>query len=316
LPRVIIARTATEIEGLRGRWQALTAAAPATIFQSFLWNLLAARLFWQEQPCVVCAEDSNGLALIPACVTALGIALLGETLFDYRDVLADDVGLLSAAWNQLAEPALPVEVGGLYGDAACERWKSSGFYTQPLVNSPCVRRADIDAHEFEARHHRTARSLRRLARMGICVRRYPGTDTALARMIYERKGEQKIPSNLLADRTRRQFLVTAAGLGGCDLFTLESAGSLIAALVTFRDGYVRRFYTTYYDHGWAHYSPGIALLMEVTRRSLAEGLDCDYMTGEQSYKMRFATSSVRLYRAAATAEMLAGTSQLPKLVAA
>lgn len=44
---------------------------------------------------------------------------------------------------------------------------------------------------------------------------------------------------------------------------------------------------------------------EITRESLADGLDCDYMTREQLYKMRLATNSVPLYRAQATAEELA-----------
>jgi CelD/BcsL family acetyltransferase involved in cellulose biosynthesis len=53
------------------------------------------------------------------------------------------------------------------------------------------------------------------------------------------------------------------------------------------------------------YSPGVALLYEVTRASLAENLDCDYLTGEQEYKMRFATSVMPLYRVDVTAGELA-----------
>jgi len=42
---------------------------------------------------------------------------------------------------------------------------------------------------------------------------------------------------------------------------------------------------------------------------LADGLDCDYMTGEQSYKMRLATNSVAVYRALATSEYLAAIAK-------
>jgi CelD/BcsL family acetyltransferase involved in cellulose biosynthesis len=71
----------------------------------------------------------------------------------------------------------------------------------------------------------------------------------------------------------------------------------VAALVTFQDGKVRRFYTTWFDPQWSRHSPGVALLFEATRLSLAEGLTCDYMTGEQDYKLRLATGAVPLYRA-------------------
>ena len=100
------------------------------------------------------------------------------------------------------------------------------------------------------------------------------------------------------------------------MYTLESAGTLVSALVTFRDGKVRRFYTTYYAQEWAHYSPGVALLYEATRRSLRQGFDCDYMTGEQPHKMRFANSVTPLYRVSATAEQLAEIASGAKMVAA
>ncbi len=45
--------------------------------------------------------------------------------------------------------------------------------------------------------------------------------------------------------------------------------------------------------------------MKLRGESLAAGLDCDYMTGEQPYKMRLATNSVPLYNVRATAEELA-----------
>ena len=39
--------------------------------------------------------------------------------------------------------------------------------------------------------------------------------------------------------------------------------------------------------------------------SLAEGLDCDYMTGAQPYKLRLATGSMPLFRLRATPRQLA-----------
>ena len=100
-------------------------------------------------------------------------------------------------------------------------------------------------------------------------------------------------------------MVAVAALEGssCEVFTLENdTGTLIAGLVTFRDRNVRRFYTIYFNPEWARYSPGVALLYEVTARSLAEGLSCDYMTGEYAYKLRLANSSRLLCKASRSAQ--------------
>jgi CelD/BcsL family acetyltransferase involved in cellulose biosynthesis len=88
----------------------------------------------------------------------------------------------------------------------------------------------------------------------------------------------------------------------CQLFTLEHGHTIAAGLVTFRDQNCRRFYTTYYDHAWSRYSPGVTLLFEVARRSLEEGLDFDLMTGEQAYKSRITHSAEDLYQVKASAD--------------
>ena len=67
----------------------------------------------------------------------------------------------------------------------------------------------------------------------------------------------------------------------------------------------RRFYTGWFAPEYEKHSPALALIYEITRQSLAAGLDCDYMTGEQPYKMRLATSAVPLYKVRASAEELA-----------
>lgn len=76
-------------------------------------------------------------------------------------------------------------------------------------------------------------------------------------------------------------------------------------MVTFKHRETRHFYTTYFDNRWAQFSPGQALLYETAGVTLSEGLDCDFMTGEQPYKVRLGTNIVPLYRASASAERLA-----------
>ena len=83
---------------------------------------------------------------------------------------------------------------------------------------------------------------------------------------------------------------------------------LVAALVTIRDVDARRLYTVYFDPAWSKFSPGTVLIYEVTARTLAEGLDCDYMTGEYGYKNRLATAMVPLLKVEASAEQLARAS--------
>lgn len=83
---------------------------------------------------------------------------------------------------------------------------------------------------------------------------------------------------------------------------------MAAALVTLRDGNTRRFYTGWFDPALQKHSPALALIYEMTRESLAAGMDCDYMTGEQPYKLHLATRSTPLYRLHATPEQLADLS--------
>jgi CelD/BcsL family acetyltransferase involved in cellulose biosynthesis len=307
--RISIVRSAGGLEPLRGAWERLYQDGEYSIFQSPDWNLLAARAFADRAaPMVIRAEGDSGAAIIPACVTNEGISFLGEALFDYRDVLtAGEDRILRRAWEQVAAEQKPLSLTALRGERARRQWEGLGFSTTPFCAAPAVRRADGSADEFAARHTRSGRLLRRLERAGVEFRIHNGAEKELVRHVYQSKAQQLAgrPENLFADDARIDFLVAIAGRdSGCEIFTLETAGTLVAAMVTFRERQVRRFYTVYHDPGWAHHSPGTALLYEVTRRSLEQGLDCDYMTGEQPHKMRFATHSTPLFRVEApTAEL-------------
>jgi hypothetical protein len=277
------------------------------MFQSFVANHLAAEHFTErDSPFVVLAESDAGEALIPAAIGRNGLTLLGEALFDYRDVLAtgsDDV--LRAAWGKLAELRHPLSVTALRGDSIGKRW--AALFPSPFVTAGQVLRSEISSADFVQQHGRLRRTLRLLLREGFEVREYSGTHTGLVSWIYEQKAQQiEGPDSVFRDPSRREFMVEFCALGSlhCELFVLKSSTAIAAALVTFRDRQVRRFYTIWFDQWWAKYSPGTALLFEITRRSLAEGLDCDYMTGEQPHKRRFQTSSVPLYRVNAEAGLL------------
>ena len=292
-------------------WQALCASERTTIFQDFHWNLLALTMFAaREEPFVVCARDSHGLAIIPAVVRRSDstLRLLGEELFDYRQFLHEGrEEVLGAALAVLGQRGLPLEVYALR-DCDCD----AGLRLAPFSAAPAVLRGDISPDRFAGDHSRLARNLRRLERLGFALHSYDGRHSALLRSVYHRKASQD-PASLFHDPVRIEFLVNAAVFHPrtFEIFTLETRTHLGAALVTLRDRLTRRFYTGWFDPELHKHSPALTLLYEITRVSLAEGLDCDYMTGEQPYKLRLATTSVPLYRLQATSEELSGLARMP-----
>lgn len=307
--QIIVAHTADEMLALRSRWEYLQARCPSTIFQSFKWNWIAAKSFAdREPPYVVFAETSSGMALLPLCINLerRKLSCLGDVLFDYRDVLAigEDTALL-AAWDTVARLGVPFSSGGL---EASFHAKWAGFHLNPFYRAPQVKCSEISADRFAVTHTRSASRLRRLERMGVVFAEHTPASPAVTRWIYEQKAAQppEAGENVFSDARRIEFMNAVASNEPHDVeaFTFEIAGKCIAALVTLREHRCRRFYTIWFDLQWAKHSPGISLIYEVTRRSLDQGLNCDYMTGEQDYKMRLATFVEPLYWIEASAEEL------------
>lgn len=293
---------------IRPLWEALHAAGKYTVFQNFDLNLLAAdRFAKREEPYVVCAESPKGAAIVPAVLRRSDgtIRLLGEELFDYRAFLhSGDDEVLRAALAALAERGLPLEIRALR-ENDCGAVEGT-LPLLPFCSAPRVNRSDLDAEDFAGAHPRLARNLRRLARLGFWLHRHGGDYPGLLRLIYERKAAQN-PGSLFHDRSRIEFMAHAGMLmpETFEIFTLEDKASIAAAVVSLREEGCRRFYTGWFSPWLEKHSPALSLIYEVTRQSLAEGLDCDYMTGEQPYKMRLMTNSVPLYRVRATSEELA-----------
>jgi CelD/BcsL family acetyltransferase involved in cellulose biosynthesis len=315
-PKITICRSVEEILSLRRLWTELCTAGNYTVFQSFDLNLLAAARFAdREEPYVVCVESERGAAIVPAVVRRNDgtIRLLGEELFDYRTFLhVGDDEVLRTAVGALAELGRSMEIVALR-----ESYRSvvtDDLELLPFAAAPGVSCAQISAEEFAVAHTRLGRNLRRLERLGFELRSYDGANPQLLRSIYRDKAEQS-ESSLFHDPARIEFLVSAAGLmpDVFELFTLENSGKRAAVAVTLRDGRWRRFYTGWFAAEYQKHSPALALIYEITQRSLAEGLDCDYMTGEQPYKMRLATNSVPLYKVRATAEELAAVGKAREL---
>jgi CelD/BcsL family acetyltransferase involved in cellulose biosynthesis len=320
LRRIVLARTAAEILSLRSRWEYLQARYSGSIFQSFKWNSLAAHFFEHEEPHVIFCETENGMTILPLCINhrRKSISCLGDVLFDYRDALTiGDEEALLAAWQQASRIDLPFSAGGLQASSN-KRW--AGFRLNPFYRTPIVKASDISADCFAERHSRSASRLRRLERMGATLRAEIPASPSHLRWIYQQKAIQppEVGENVFTDPRRIEFMSAVAEHDphSEDIFALKMAGKCIAALVTLREHRCRRFYTIWFDQQWARYSPGISLIYEVTRLSLAEGLTCDYMTGEQDYKMRFATSVEPLYWIEGSAEELRTLGERREVLAA
>jgi len=308
LQRILVARSAQEIEQLAGLWQHLQAEPGATLFQSYRWNRLATEMFAREVPYLVAAETDNGAAIIPACFTANGegLTFLGEALFDYRDVLsAGDEDALRLAWAELARLGLPLAFAGLRA-TSLDRWLP--LEPLPWTQAPGVSSRDTSAEKYAAAHHKLDYEWRRLVRMGAELTRHAGDETTLVRWLYQEKSYQLAArlENVFADPLRIEFMVRAAAMEAdrCELHCLRMGGEIIAVLLSFLDSAgrgsgetnIRRYYTTWFHPAWSRYSPGISLLYEVARGSLEQGIEVDLLTGEQPHKARLATRSLPLLR--------------------
>ncbi len=313
--KITVCTSSEELLRLRPLWDSLYSSGRYTVFQDFWLNVLAAERFsHREQPYVVCTESSNGAAIVPAVLrhSDHSIRLLGEELFDYRCFLhSGDDQVLRVALAALSSLGRPLEIVAMReADSGMSQTVINELQMLPFAAAPGVRCAETSAEQFAAAHGRLARNLRRLERLGLERRSYNGDNPQLLRSIYAGKAAQH-SSSLFHDPARIEFLISAAALMPelFEIFTLEKDSVPTAAVVTLLDRGCRRFYTGWFSPEYEKHSPALALIYEITQQSLATGLDCDYMTGEQPYKMRLATSSVPLYRMKATPQQLAAVAQ-------
>jgi CelD/BcsL family acetyltransferase involved in cellulose biosynthesis len=312
--QVQVLRSAQELSRFRPTWERMRQSTPGTVFQDFEWNMLAARMFAdREAPFVVYARSSAGEAIIPAVIRnergGATLRLLGEELFDYRTFLhAGDDEALRSALVRLADLGYPLHITAVRQSDA--RPLPAELTLESFTTAPGVSPRQLSAETFAQMHLRLARNLRRIERLGYELRTYDGSESRLIRTIYEGKAEQDSDS-LFRDPLRREFMVQAALLDPArvEIFALEDGSRLGAALVTMLDPGVRRFYTCWFSPELAKHSPALSLIYETTRLSLDAGLDCDYMTGEQPYKLRLATNAVQLFHLHASPAQLASIAQ-------
>ena len=302
LLQVRVARSVAEIEALGSIWDAFV-NPELSLFQSHEWNLLAAKVFGQrEEPYFVFAESDHGAAILPAVIQVRSrrIGFAGEALFDYRDYLAvGDSTPLVSAWQEVAALEMPISVTAICRTHA-PVWQH--MHKEFFSRAPRILSSQLSSGQLVHNHPRAFSRIRKLERMGLRITQHSGESPIVAD-IYRRRTAQSTVGELFHDPLRSEFMtaICRTERSRCEIFALEHGSTLAAALVTFREPEWRRFYTIFYDRGWARFSPGVSLLFEIVRRSLEQGINVDLMTGEQPYKMRMAQSAQDLLTVSATA---------------
>jgi CelD/BcsL family acetyltransferase involved in cellulose biosynthesis len=301
LPLVTICRSASELESIQPLWELLLTSREYTVFQNFRWNRAAAALFAQrEAPLVVAVESASGAAIIPAVFRKQQdeVSLLGEELFDYRECLwTGDASVLRYGWQTIAALGKPFRMRSVRGHAA-GHW--DGFSIKPFTRAMSSQMADPPPRPSKA-----TKQLQRLQEMGCSVETLPATAERVEEL-YSCRSEVN-GDCLFRDQLRRKMVARMAAESpeGAELHLLTHRDQFVAGAITFRDREWRRFYGTHYSQTWSRYSPGMSLVCWMRDQSLASGLNFDYMTGEQPYKVRLASSAVPLYQVTASAAQLA-----------
>ncbi len=221
---------------------------------------------------------------------------LGHGLFDYADPLGP--------CEELAQTALPVEAGAwdIRGIRAHSPWRpvfkklaqaAQGQF-QSISAAPFC--AGKSAVELDNEHDRIAGRGRDLERQGVgyeAVRERAERQRLLDQMLQWK--QQRMGENNLLHEREAAWLSEMAAYDFCELWRMGD-GQTWAGFLTWRHGHTRYGYMLAYDLARARFSPGIKLLYAVLRQSLAEGMRFDFLTGEQGFKLRFATGQEQLLR--------------------
>ncbi len=298
MTRITICRSAAELDNIAGLWEYLFSQREYSIFQTFVWNRLVAKLFAdRESPYVVAVESDAGAAIIPAVVVASNcLVLLGEELFDYRDCLwSGDATLLQYGWTKLANLGLPFRCKAVRGEPGMH-WQGFAItdFTRAMSSTPGLAASTIKLQEqFE-----------RLIRCGCRVETI-AAKPELVQEMYEARARTHA-RDLFQDPLRIEMITAMVRHApeGASLHRMLHGDTVVSTVLTFRDGEWDRFYGTHYDRAWAKYSPGVSLAWWVREQTLERGRKLDYMTGEQHYKQRLADSSTSLYIVSADAAQL------------
>ncbi|HET9785276.1 MAG TPA: GNAT family N-acetyltransferase [Terriglobales bacterium] len=222
--------------------------------------------------------------------------MIGEGLFDYQDVIGQP-GREAAEWasgqceSRLQVTGVPVE------SSQGKFWRQLGVEAQTYSSAP-IRRAGAEA-DLPRQHPRQQR------RWQAAGARLEPTEGARERHCFldwllEQKAHglaaQGRENVLGAAETRWLHAMVAAEPEAAELWSLRRNGEALAGLLCWSSSAMRYAYTVAYDAQFAELSPGVLALYALLRHTMREGRGFNFLTGEQEFKLRFATGREPLLR--------------------
>lgn len=226
------------------------------------------------------------------------LTLVGQGLFDYLDLLgeADDEAQQELAARVLADPDWRfLEVGGLRRPSRFEAfWRALGAGWEAEAAAPRLRAMPVEA--WRTAHARWAQRWRRAQAHGLTVKRVAAAERPGWRAWIEARKTRALAAagaTTVLGAPEWQWLerMLTAEVAAVELWLLQRGEEPLAALVSWLDTgppRIRHGYTICYEECAGALSPGILLLFAVVERTLAEGGEFDFLTGEQPFKLQFA----------------------------
>lgn len=305
-----------ELAGLAELWGAV--ATGQSCFQRFSFARTWGQVFFRHGVTPLVVHDAEGKWILPWAARDGVLFPLGHGVFDYVDVIGTGAaagslearaGALARAlrrcpdWRRMEMRGLPEDSPflGFWRRLAAELGAEAAI--TPFAAAPLLRRGGGDAATVEAfarKHGRAEERLRQAQRRGWLGRVEPAAERReLLTWLLEQKQrrmEARGETNVL-QAAEAEWLGAMAGLGreaGVELWAYRRDGRSAAGLVTFLLPPVRYGYLLAFAAEMASASPGITLLYFVLRATIGEGMDFDFLTGEQPFKLRFANAARRL----------------------
>jgi CelD/BcsL family acetyltransferase involved in cellulose biosynthesis len=271
------------------------AARGQSIFQSFAFARQWAMCFASEaEACIGWREQPP--AIVPLARRHDGWSLIGEGLFDYQDVVGAADGD-AAAWaaEQIGGCMQVTGVPAATPHAAF--WRQLGLEPRTFASAPI--RAAGDESDLPRQHPRQQRRWlaagAEMVKLEVAAERHGHLDWLLERKA-EALAAQGRANVLGGSEARWLHGMVEYEPGVSELWTLRRGGDTLAGLLCWKSAAFRYAYTIAYDARFAALSPGVLALYALLRHTMREGCGFNFLTGEQEFKLRFATGRESLLR--------------------
>ncbi len=302
---------------MRALWAAAEPAL-ASCFQSFEFARSWSEVYFPRGVAALVVQDAATPFLLPWAARDAVLFPIGHGLFDYADVIA-----APAAAPTLVEraPALAralrrcggwrrLEMHGLPGDSPfLAFWRrlaqelGAPAAITPFSAAPQLRRNRCLAtpQALDRLHPRAAERLRAARRRGwLGPVEEEGERRAMVDWLLRQKeermrtlGQASVLQAAEGDWLRR---IATHASSGAELWAYRREQRLAAGFLTFLAPPLRYGYLLAFAPELAATSPAVTLLYFVLRETIGQGLDFDFLTGEQAFKLRFANAARPLLR--------------------